>query len=297
MNQKLSRRQALQGVGAVGLMAAAPASFAAAALPDWDRPIDIHMHVEPRTSNYAPFGTREQMVDQHYDELLHYMDRNGIAKIIPSAGYRYRRTEGIVDTRAMNDMIAGLVAKNTARFPAGIGTVEVQHGEASLQELERMSHELKLKAVGWHHADDGTVIDHPFMRPILKQVQALNMIPFIHTREKEYEAWWRLEVLAEEFPDLSFVAMSGLATTDDRTHAAVIGRRHKNVMVDTGPALYGGESALQELVQAIGAERVLYGSDDNTTLTLQVIRNSALSDHEKQLILSGNAARLFGLKA
>jgi len=293
MSETISRRQALQSVGAVGLMAAAPASFAAA---DWDRPIDIHIHVEPRTANFAPFGTLDQMVGQHYDELLKYMDINGIAKIIPSAGYRYRRTEGIVDTRAMNDMIAGLVAKNTARFPAGIGTVEVQHGEASLRELERMAEDLKLRGVGWHHADDGTVIDHPFMRPILKQVQALNMIPFIHTREKEYEAWWRLEVLAEEFPDLTFVAMSGLATTDDRTHAAVIGRRHKNILVDTGPALYGGEHALEELVAAIGAERVLYGSDDNTTLTLQVIRNSALSNHEKQLVLSGNAARLFGLK-
>jgi predicted TIM-barrel fold metal-dependent hydrolase len=294
MAETLSRRQALHGVGAVGLMAAAPASFAAA---DWDHPIDIHIHVEPRTENYAPLGTRDQMVAQHYDELLRYMDLNGIAQIVPSAGYRYRRTEGIVDTRAMNDMIAGLVAKNPARFPAGIGVAEVQHGEATLRELERMARDLKLRGVGWHHADDGVVIDHPFMRPILQQVQALNMIPFIHTREKEYEAWWRLEVLAEEFPDLTFVAMSGLATTDDRTHAAVIGRRHRNILMDTGPALYGGEHALADLVKAIGAERVLYGSDDNTTLTLQVIRNSPLSDHDKQLVLSGNAVRLFGLKA
>jgi predicted TIM-barrel fold metal-dependent hydrolase len=294
MNQQISRRQALQGAAAVGLMAAAPGSFAAAA---WDRPIDIHIHVEPRTNDYAPFGTLEQMVNQHYDELLKYMDRNGIVQIVPSAGYRYRRTEGIVNTRAMNDMIAGLVAKNTARFPVGIGVAEVQHGEATLRELERMAKNLKLRGVGWHHADDGVVIDHPFMRPILRQVEALKMIPFIHVREKEYEAWWRLEVLAEEFPDLTFVAMSGLATTDDRTHAAVVGRRHKNILVDTGPALYGGEHALVDLVAAIGADRVLYGSDDNTTLTLQVIRNSPLSDHDKQLVLSGNAARLFGLKA
>ena len=294
MDEKLSRRQALKSVGAVGLMAAAGPSFAAA---DWDHPIDIHVHVEPRTENYAPLGTVEQMVNQHYDELLSYMDHSGIAKIVPSAGYRYRRAEGIVDTRAMNDMIAGLVAKNAARFPAGIGTVEVQHGDASLRELERMAKDLKLRGVGWHHADDGVIIDAPFMRPILKQVQALNMIPFIHCREKEYEAWWRLEVLAEEFPDLTFVAMSGLATTDDRTHAMVIGRRHKNILVDTGPALYGGEHALQDLVKVIGAERVLFGSDDNPTLTLQVILNSALSDHEKQLITSGNAVKLFGLKA
>jgi predicted TIM-barrel fold metal-dependent hydrolase len=133
------------------------------------------------------------------------------------------------------------------------------------------------------------------MRPILKQVQALNLIPFIHVREREYEAWWRLEVLAEEFPDLTFVALSGVTTTDDRTHAMAVAKRRKNLLIDTGPALYGGERALEALVKSVGAERVLFGSDDQPTLTLQVIRNSQLADHDKRLVLSGNTARLFGL--
>jgi predicted TIM-barrel fold metal-dependent hydrolase len=294
MDNKISRRAAIKAVGALGLAAAAPKTFAAA---DWDKPIDIHVHLEPRTNDFAPFGTTDAMVAQHYEERIRYMDRYGIAKSIVSAGYRYRRTEGIGDTRAMNDMIAGLVAKHPDRFPVGIGVVEVQHGEASLRELERMAKDLKLRGVGWHHADSGTVIDHPFMRPLLKQVQALNLIPFIHTREKEYEAWWRLEVLAEEFPDLTFVAMSGVSTTDDRGHAMAIAKRRKNIVMDTAPVFYGGERFIGDFIKSVGAERLLFGSDDQPTLTLQVIRNSSLSDHEKQLILSGNANRLFGLKA
>jgi predicted TIM-barrel fold metal-dependent hydrolase len=292
MNKKISRREAIAGVGALGLMAAAPASMAVA---DVDKPIDIHVHVEPGTSNFAPFGTVDEMIAQHYEERIKYMDRNGIARSVLSAGYRYRRTEGIGNTRAMNDMIAGFVAKHSDRFPVGVGVVEVQHGEASLRELERMAKDLKLRGVGWHHADSGVYIDNPYMRPLLKQVQAMKLIPFIHVREKEYEAWWRLEVLAEEFPDLTFVALSGVATTDDRSHAIAIAKRRKNILIDTAPAFYGGERFLEEMVKTIGAERLLFGSDNQPTLTLQVIRNSQLPERDKQLILSGNTAKLFGL--
>jgi predicted TIM-barrel fold metal-dependent hydrolase len=292
MNKKISRREAIAGVGALGLMAAAPASVAAA---DSDEPIDIHVHVEPGTSNFAPFGTVDEMIAQHYEDRIKYMDRNGIARSVLSAGYRYRRAEGIGNTRAMNDMIAGFVAKHSDRFPVGVGVVEVQHGEASLRELERMAKDLKLRGVGWHHADSGVYIDNPYMRPLLKQVQALKLIPFIHVREKEYEAWWRLEVLAEEFPDLTFVALSGVATTDDRSHGIAIAKRRKNILIDTAPAFYGGERFLEEMVKAIGAERLLFGTDNQPTLTLQVIRNSQLSERDKQLILSGNTTKLFGL--
>jgi predicted TIM-barrel fold metal-dependent hydrolase len=284
MAEKISRRQALAGAGAIGLAAAAPAAFAA---PDWDKPIDLHMHVEPGTPDYAPFGTTEQMVMQNYASRLAYMDRLGITKAIVSAGYRYR---------AMNDMIAAFVAKNPARFPAGIGVVEVKDGDASLKELERMAKDLKLRGVGWHHGDGGVYIDNPYMRPLLKQTQALGLIPFIHVREKEFEAWWRLEVLLEEFPDMTFVAMSGLVTTDDREHAMQVCRRRKNLLVDTAPALYGGDQFFPTFVKAVGAERVLFGSDNAPTLTLEVIRRSALSDHDKALVLSGNTAKLFGLK-
>jgi predicted TIM-barrel fold metal-dependent hydrolase len=299
MDDKISRREALAGIGGVGLLASATAAPAAAPATDTatyaDKPIDLHVHLEPRTADYAPFGPLDEMIAQHYSARVKYMDRHGIDKSVVSAGFRYRRAEGIVNVRTMNDMIAGLVAKHGDRLPAGIGIVEVTHGDASLRELERMAKDLKLRGVGWHHADSGVYIDNPFMRPLLRQVQALKLIPFIHVREKEYEAWWRLEVLAEEFPDMTFVALSGVATTDDRSHGIAVAKRRKNILIDTAPAFYGGERFLEEMVKAIGAERILFGSDDQPTLTLQVIRNSALSDSEKQLILTGNTARLFGL--
>jgi predicted TIM-barrel fold metal-dependent hydrolase len=74
-------------------------------------------------------------------------------------------------------------------------------------------------------------------------------------------------------------------------------QRRKNILMDTAPAIYGGDQFLQNLVRRIGADRMLFGTDSNPTLTLEVIRRSALSDADKKQILSGNTAKLFGLPA
>ena len=67
----------------------------------------------------------------------------------------YRRTNGIKNTMQVNDLTAEYVARHSDRFPVGVGTVEVTHGEASLKELERISKELKLRGVVWHHTHSG----------------------------------------------------------------------------------------------------------------------------------------------
>lgn len=306
MDRELSRREAIRNLGVAGLVASAPAALAAAAqapatqkksvsLGSWDTPIDMHVHVEPRSEDFAPFGTVDSFIAQDYGPRVAFMDRYSIAKSVISPGWRYRKTEGITNTMWMNDMAATYVAKHPDRFPAAIGIVEVHHGEASLRELERMAKDLKLKGVAWHHADNGIQINHPYMRPLLKQVQALKLIPFIHVREKEYEAWWRLEVLAEEFPDLTFVALSGLETSDDLTHAQQIARRRKNIVMDIAPFVHGSEAAIENFVKRVGAERLLFGTNGEATPTLQVVRNSQLSDREKALLLSGNTEKLLGL--
>ncbi|MES1254865.1 MAG: amidohydrolase family protein, partial [Acidobacteriota bacterium] len=305
-DKRYSRRQAIKSLGGVGLAAGTSASLGAQAqrpapqtrsltLGDWDKPIDIHVHIEPRSEDFAPLGTVAEFIAQDYPSRVAYMDRYGIAKSVISPGWRYRKAEGIVNTRWMNDMVAGYVAKYPDRFPAGIGIVEVHHGEASLRELERIAKDLKLRGVAWHHVDNGIQINHAFMRPLLKQAQTLKLVPFIHVREKEYEAWWRLDMLLEEFPDLTFVALSGLGTSDDLAQARQIARRRKNVLLDIAPFVHGSESAIESLVKALGAERILFGTNNEATPTLQVVRNSQLSDRDKALVLSGNAQRLLGI--
>ena len=175
------------------------------------------------------------------------MDRNGIDQAALSAGFIYARPEGIASTRKVNDLVAACVAKHSDRLPAALGTVQLSDGEASLRELERMAKDLKFRGVIWHHGACGFPVNHPFMRPLLRQARELKLIPFIHGRQKEAESLWRLEAVAEEFPDVTFVAMDTFTSSEDRDHGAQILRRRSNILCDTGSCVYGGERSIEVL--------------------------------------------------
>jgi len=300
MSNEITRRQMMEGVVGAGLAAAGMALPAAAEQDSGtrapsDKVFDIHAHIDPPAENFSDFGPAEDVIAKDYAQRVKYLDRNGIEQSVLTTGFTYRRTEGIVNTRKMNDLVATYVAKHSDRFPVGIGTVQLSDGEASLKELERMAKDLKFKGVIWHHGFTGFNIDHPFMRPLLKQARELKLIPFLHCRQPEHEAVWRLEVLAEEFPDMTFVALDTFTTGEDRDHMAQILGRRKNILCDTGASVYNGERTIETFVKRFGAERLLVGSDGNPSLNLQIVRNAQLSTQEKQMILSGNARKLLNL--
>ncbi len=256
---------------------------------------DIHQHFDPPEQNFSDFGSAEDAIAKDYARRVAYMDRNGIEQAALSAGFIYGRPEGIVSTRKVNDLVAACVAKHSDRLPAALGTVQLSDGEASLRELERMAKDLKFRGVIWHHGACGFPVDHPFMRPLLRQARELKLIPFIHGRQKEAESLWRLEVVAEEFPDMTFVALDTFTSSEDRDHGARILRRRSNILCDTGSCVYGGERSIESFARSFGAERLLLGTDGEAALNLQIVRNAQLSPEEKQLILSSNAKKLLNL--
>jgi len=256
---------------------------------------DIHQHFDPPEQNFSDFGSAEDAIAKDYARRVAYMDRNGIEQAALSAGFIYGRPEGIVSTRKVNDLVANCVAKHPDRLPAALGTVQLSDGDASLRELERMAKDLKFRGVIWHHGACGFPINHPFMRPLLRQVQELKLIPFIHGRQKESESLWRLEAVAEEFPGMTFVALDTFTSAEDHEHGARILRRRNNILCDTGSCVYGGERSIESFVRSFGAERLLLGTDGEAALNLQVVRNAQLSPEEKQMVLSGNARKLLSL--
>jgi predicted TIM-barrel fold metal-dependent hydrolase len=300
MGKEISRRRMLGSVAGAGVLAAtvtsnAEAAQASATRPASDRVFDIHAHFDPPSENFSDFGPPDEVIAKDYSQRVKYLDRNGIEQSVLTTGFQYRRTEGIASTRKVNDLVATYVAKHSDRFPVGIGTVQLSDGEASLQELERMAKDLKFKGVIWHHGYTGFNIDHEFMRPILRQARDMKLIPFIHCRQPEHESVWRLEILAEEFPDMTFVALDTFTTGEDREHAARILARRKNIVCDTGACVYNGERTIETFVKRFGAERLLAGGDGGATLNLQVVRNAQLTPQEKQMVLSGNARKLLNL--
>ena len=164
-----------------------------------------------------------------------------------------------------------------------------------------MKNELGMAGVVWHHRFQGLAIDHQLMRPLLKKVRELGLVPLIHTNaESNLEAVWRLERLALEFPELSFVSMDALTTNTNSQLALDIAKRTRNIFFDT--AHVRGSGYIKQFVETVGSHRLIFGSlfysypaSYEHCATLEEIKTAKISGEDKFNILSRNAKKLFGL--
>ena len=182
------------------------------------------------------------------------------------------------------------------------GTVEPLHGARSLGELERIKHELQMEGVVWHNRFQGVAVDHQLMRPLLKKVSELRLVPLVHTNaESNLEAVWRLERLALEFPELTFVAMDALTTNTNSQLVLDIAKRTPHILFDT--AHVRGSGYVRQFVEAVGSHRLVFGSlfysypaSYEHCATLEEVKAAKISEEDKANILSLNVKKLFRLE-
>ncbi|HEX2931950.1 MAG TPA: amidohydrolase family protein [Candidatus Binatia bacterium] len=260
---------------------------------------DIHHHLGSLTGGSLQEGNDWQ--DRDYTNRVRIMEANGVTTSAILAATGYIQAEGIKDTMRCNDTVAGYRKRDPKRFPVACGTVEPLHGVRSLDELERMKHELRLDGVVWHNRFQGVAIDHQLMRPLLKKVAEVGLVPMIHTNaESNMEAVWRLERLALEFPNLTFVSMDALTTNANSQLTLDIAKRTSNILFDT--AHVRGSAYVRQFVEAVGSHRLIFGSlfysypaSYEHCATLEEIKAAKISEEDKTNILSRNARKLFKL--
>lgn len=260
---------------------------------------DIHHHLGSLSGGSLQEGDGWQ--ERDYANRARIMDANGVSQAAILAATGYIQADGIKDTMRSNDTVAAYRKLDPARFPAACGIVEPLHGARSLAELERIKHELKLNGVVWHSRFQGVAVDHALMRPLLKKVGELKLVPLIHTNaESNLEAVWRLERLALEFPELTFVSLDALTTNTNSQLALDIAKRTPNILFDT--AHVRGAAYVRQFVEAVGSQRLIFGSlfyshpaSYEHCHTISEIQTAKISEDDKSNILSGNARRLFGL--
>ncbi len=258
---------------------------------------DIHHHLGSLTGGSLQEGDDWQ--ERDYSNRVRIMDANGVTAAAILAATGYIQGDGIKDPRRCNDVVAAYRKRDPKRFPVACGIVEPLHGARSLGELDRMKHELHLDGVVWHSRFQGVAVDHQLMRPLLKKVSELGLVPLIHTNaESNLEAVWRLERLALEFPELTFVSMDALTTNTNSQLALDIAKRTKNIIFDT--AHVRGPAYVKSFVEAVGSERMIFGSlfysypaSYEHCATLEEIKAAKISDQDKGNILAGNAKKLF----
>ena len=262
--------------------------------------IDIHHHLGSLTGGSLQEETGWQNRD--YANRVRIMETNGVSMSAILAATGYIQADGIKDTMRCNDTVAAYRKLDPRRFPVACGIVEPLHGARSLGELERIKYELQLQGVVWHSRFQGVAVDHPLMRPLLKKVSELELVPLIHTNaESNLEAVWRLERLAREFPQLTFVAMDALTTNTNSQLVLDIAKRTPNILFDT--AHVRGPAYVRQFVEAVGSHRLIFGSlfysypaSYEHCVALDEIKAAKISDEDKANILSLNAKNLFRIE-
>jgi predicted TIM-barrel fold metal-dependent hydrolase len=261
---------------------------------------DIHHHLGALTGGSLQEG--DGWEERDYANRVRIMDTNGVTTAAILAATGYIQADGIKDTMRCNDTVAAYRKRDPARFPVACGIVEPLHGPRSLDELERMKHQLGLDGVVWHSRFQGVAVDHSLMRPLLRKVSELGLVPLVHTNaESNLEAVWRLERLALEFPELTFVSMDALTTNTNSQLALDIAKRTPNILFDT--AHVRGPAYVRQFVEAVGSARLIFGSlfysypaSYEHCATLNEIKAAKISDQDLANILALNAKRLFKLR-
>ena len=198
-----------------------------------------------------------------------------------------------------------------AKYPQFIPFISVTPTMKGRSPVEELEHKFRwgMKGLKIHPVAQGFAPDDERMRPVYQWMVEHNLPITSHSgvnvdqesRFGEPERW--IPVL-EEFKDLKLIlAHLGNGFWDQSIEIA---DKFPQVMFDTAIAISHIESPTtlddgdaRDLIRTIGPERILFGSDYpwiNPKKDIERINDLDISEKDKNLILGGNALRLFNLK-
>jgi len=274
------------------------------------------------------------------EERLADMDSLGVDVhvVSPYVGfYNYQLDTKLATatSRATNDEIASMTRAWPTRF-AGLGTVPMQDVKASIDELERCVTQLGLKGAEINDHVNGRTLDEPEFRPFWKAADQLGALVFFHQggetlvspRTQRYHLPNTVGNLVDravtfatlvsggvmdECPNLKIVLGHGGGYTCygiGRMDRGWQVRSEARANIQQPPSTYlrrfyydcivYTESALRFLIDTVGADRVVFGTDWPYDMALDwpvswILAMESLTQEEKDAILWRNLERLLNI--
>jgi aminocarboxymuconate-semialdehyde decarboxylase len=237
--------------------------------------------------------------------------------------------------QAINDEIADMARTRPERF-AGLGTLPMQDVKASIAELERCMVKLGLKGAEINDHINGRTLEEPEFRPFWKAAEQMGACIFFHqagetlvaARSKRYHLPNTIGNLADRavtfatlvfggvmdaHPDLKIVLGHGGGYTcfgiGRMDHGWQV-RSEARVHITQPPSAYlrrfyydcivYDEPALRYLIDRVGVDRVVFGTDWPYDMALDwpvswILGMASLTQEEKEAILWKNLERLLNL--
>ena len=274
------------------------------------------------------------------EERLADMDSLGVDVhvVSPYVGfYNYQLDTKLATAtaRATNDEIASMTRAWPTRF-AGLGTLPMQDVKASIDELERCVTQLGLKGAEINDHVNGRTLDEPEFRPFWKAADQLDALVFFHQggetlvspRTQRYHLPNTVGNLVDravtfatlvsggvmdECPNLKIVLGHGGGYTCygiGRMDRGWQVRSEARANIQQPPSTYlrrfyydcivYTESALRFLIDTVGADRVVFGTDWPYDMALDwpvswILAMESLTQEEKDAILWRNLERLLNI--
>ena len=274
------------------------------------------------------------------EERLKDMDAQGVdVQVVsihtPFFGYHLDGAQGRALAREVNDEIAGMVRQWPQRF-AGLATLPVQDVKAAIDELERAVTVLGPQGRRARHGRERRAWDEPKFLPFFKAAEAMGAVLFFHPQPQHNFLMQRtprdglfnsLGVILDDAIVVAILIFGGVleACPDLKVCIAhgggpacfAMGRldrgwqgRPEARRIPQPPSAYqrrlyydsvvGSEEALRFLLDQVGADRVVLGSDWpfvpwHPSPVTWVQGLASLTPEEKERILWRNLEALLGL--
>jgi aminocarboxymuconate-semialdehyde decarboxylase len=273
-------------------------------------------------------------------ERLKDMDAQGVDVQVlsihtPFFGYHLDAVQGRRLAREVNDEIAGIVRRWPQRF-AGLATLPMQDVSAAIDELGRAMSDLGLKGAELDTQVNGEQWDEPKFLPFFKAAEAMGAVLFFHPQPQHNFLMQRtprdglfnsLGVILDDAIVVAILIAGGVLEACPQLRACIahgggpacyaMGRldrgwqgRPEARRIPHPPSAYqrrlfydtvvGSEKALRFLLDEVGADRVVLGSDWpfvpwHPSPVTWVQGLASLSQEEKERILWRNLEALLGL--
>ncbi len=225
------------------------------------------------------------------------VDMQVISIHTPFFGYHLDPAQGKALARDVNDEIAAMVRQFPQRF-AGLATLPVQDVKAAIEELERAVTGLGLKGAELDTVVNGENWDEPKFLPLFKAAEAMGAVLFFHPqpqhnfmmqRAGRYGLFNSLGVIVEDAIVVAVLIFGGVLDACPALRVCIahgggpacfaMGRLDRGWQgtpdarrnIPQPPSTYqrrlyydsvtGSEEALRFLLDQVGADRVVLGSD------------------------------------
>jgi predicted TIM-barrel fold metal-dependent hydrolase len=229
-------------------------------------------------------------VTKNFEEFAQYLGRCGVNRGIINS-VRSQLAGNVEEFRLGNREVARYCEKYPGRF-LGACVVNPLFIDEALKEMEYCKRELGFVWVGelCNYTVPYEYSIKEFELLVEKAVE-LNMVLDVHTNLEE------MEYIIDKFPEATIVFPH---FGDDNEHAHIFKRidlvaSRENCYLDTSGYGHDRMGMLEYAVEAIGPDRVLFGSDfsiNDPSTVIARIKNSFLTEEQKQKILSGNLREL-----